>query len=108
VAGHRFPLDDAVAAASTDPTRYAISFTHGTLELGVYVPQGRDPQEPHEQDELYVVMQGTGRFRNGDAVDDVGPGDVLFVPAGAEHRFEDFSDDLAVWVVFYGPRGGEQ
>lgn len=34
-------------------------------------------------------------------------GDVLFVPAGVEHRFEDFSDDLAGWVVFYGPEGGE-
>ena len=32
---------------------------------------------------------------------------MIWVPAGAEHRFEDFSDDLAVWVVFYGPEGGE-
>ena len=37
-----------------------------------------------------------------------GPGDVLFVGAKVEHRFEDFSDDFATWVVFYGPRGGEQ
>jgi hypothetical protein len=34
-------------------------------------------------------------------------GDLLFVAAGAEHRFEDFTDDLAVWVVFYGPCGGK-
>jgi mannose-6-phosphate isomerase-like protein (cupin superfamily) len=37
-----------------------------------------------------------------------GPGDLLFVRAGVEHRFEEFSDDLAVWVSFYGPDGGEQ
>ena len=36
-----------------------------------------------------------------------GCGDVLFVPAGVVHRFEDFSDELVVWVVFYGPEGGE-
>ena len=36
-----------------------------------------------------------------------GPGDVLFVPARSEHRFEDFSDDLGLWVVFWGPAGGE-
>lgn len=36
------------------------------------------------------------------------PGDFLFVPAGVEHRFEEFTDDLAVWVVFYGPDGGER
>jgi hypothetical protein len=31
----------------------------------------------------------------------------LFVAAGQTHRFEDFSDDFAVWVFFYGPDGGE-
>ena len=35
------------------------------------------------------------------------PGDLLFVPAGTVHRFEGFTDDLAVWVFFYGPEGGE-
>jgi hypothetical protein len=24
------------------------------------------------------------------------------------HRFEEFSDDLIVWVIFYGPEGGEK
>ena len=36
-----------------------------------------------------------------------GPGDCLFAAAGEVHRFEQFSDDLAVWVFFYGPEGGE-
>jgi hypothetical protein len=34
-------------------------------------------------------------------------GDVLFVAAGSEHHYEDFTEDLALWRVFYGPRGGE-
>jgi cupin superfamily acireductone dioxygenase involved in methionine salvage len=34
-------------------------------------------------------------------------GDLIFVATGIEHWFEDFTDDLAVWVVFYGPAGGE-
>jgi mannose-6-phosphate isomerase-like protein (cupin superfamily) len=34
-------------------------------------------------------------------------GDLLFVPAGETHRFEEFSDDFAAWVIFYGPEGGE-
>ncbi len=37
----------------------------------------------------------------------LGPDDVLFAPAGLPHRFEDFTDDLVVWVMFYGPEGGE-
>ncbi len=35
------------------------------------------------------------------------PGDVLFVPAKVAHRFEDFSNGFATWVMFYGPSGGE-
>lgn len=37
----------------------------------------------------------------------VKPGDLLFVPAGVEHRFGPFTDDFATWVLFYGPEGGE-
>ena len=37
----------------------------------------------------------------------VGPGDLLFVPARVPHRFDNFTDDLVVWVIFYGPEGGE-
>jgi uncharacterized RmlC-like cupin family protein len=35
-------------------------------------------------------------------------GDVLFVRAGVKHKFENFSDDFATWVIFYGPEGGER
>ena len=62
---------------------------------------------PHTRDEVYVVVQGTGQFLNGEVRHPFGPGDLLFVPAGVVHRFESFSDDLAVWVIFYGPEGGE-
>jgi mannose-6-phosphate isomerase-like protein (cupin superfamily) len=90
-----------------DGDNYVVVFRHGTLELGLYAPRGRDHQSPHRRDELYVVMRGSGWFRNGPARHPFGPGDALFVPAGVEHRFEDFSPDLEVWVVFYGPDGGE-
>ncbi|HEY0106857.1 MAG TPA: cupin domain-containing protein, partial [Rhizomicrobium sp.] len=61
----------------------------------------------HQQDELYVVASGSGTFvKNGDRRT-FGPLDVLFVEAGAEHRFEDFSADFAAWVIFWGPDGGE-
>ncbi len=82
-------------------------FRHGSLEVKLYAPRGTDPQHPHTRDELYVVASGSGRFfRNGMEVA-FGPGDMLFVAAGEEHRFVDFSDDFATWVFFYGPEGGE-
>ncbi len=88
--------------------QYAIVFEHGTLEVGMYAPRGSDPQTPHTRDEVYVVVRGRGTFVHGESRRTFGPGDLLFVPAGATHRFEEFSDDLAVWVLFYGPEGGER
>jgi mannose-6-phosphate isomerase-like protein (cupin superfamily) len=86
---------------------WRVLFEHGSLEIEIYAPRGRDPQQPHSRDELYVIISGTGYFLNGDERHPFKPGDLLFVPAGAVHRFEDFSDDFATWVMFYGPEGGE-
>jgi mannose-6-phosphate isomerase-like protein (cupin superfamily) len=56
---------------------------------------------------VYVVVTGSGTFRNGGVVSPFKAGDFLFVAAGVEHRFEEFSDDFATWVIFFGPEGGE-
>ena len=88
--------------------RFATLFTHGTFELELYAPRGHDPQQPHRKDELYVVVAGTGTFVCGDDRTPFGPGDCLFAAAGVIHRFEAFTDDLVVWVVFWGPDGGER
>lgn len=90
------------------PLRVATSLKRGSLLVKLYAPRGHDPQSPHTQDELYVVVSGRGEFVNGDDRHPFGPGDVLFVPAGRPHRFENFTDDFQTWVIFYGPRGGEQ
>jgi mannose-6-phosphate isomerase-like protein (cupin superfamily) len=87
--------------------RFVELFSHGTLSVELYAPRGSDPQSPHTRDEVYVVAAGRGWFQNGAARHPFAPGDVLFVPAGVVHRFEAFSDDLVVWVFFYGPEGGE-
>ena len=86
---------------------FAELLRRGTLSIEVFAPQGKDTQQPHDQDELYVVVQGTGRFDNAGTITPVQTGDLLFVAAGMPHHFEDFSDDFTVWVIFYGPRGGE-
>jgi mannose-6-phosphate isomerase-like protein (cupin superfamily) len=70
-------------------------------------PRGPDLQTPHSRDELYVIAQGSGEFVSGGARQTVSAHDILFAAAGIEHRFENFSDDFAVWVFFYGPEGGE-
>jgi len=104
-------LDDALAAiAARDgkPKPFEVVLTHGTARIGVYAPRGSDPQQPHDQDEVYIVARGSGVFLNGTERRAFSSGDMLFVPAGVTHRFESCTDDFAVWVVFYGPQGGER
>ena len=85
----------------------AASTREGNVRLGIYAPIDTDPQQPHEQDEVYIVVAGSGTFVVDGERAAFTTGDALFVPAGVEHRFEDFSDDFTAWVVFYGPPGGE-
>jgi len=89
-------------------TKYSTSiFQHGSLRVKLYAPRETDGQQPHDQDEAYVVLRGTGTFVSGDEVHEFGPGDFLWAPAGLPHRFADFTSDLATWVLLYGPEGGE-
>ena len=101
-------LSDALKKGPPPAGNLAVPiFSHGTMEAELYTPRGHDPQTPHRRDEIYVVARGRGFFFDGTSRCVVEPGTFLFVPAGQEHRFEDFSDDFAVWVFFYGPTGGE-
>ncbi|MES2887222.1 MAG: cupin domain-containing protein [Pseudomonadota bacterium] len=96
-----------MTAAWPQGERFVQALAHGSMSVELYAPQDLDPQKPHAQDELYVVHAGTGEFVLESQRCSVGPGSVLFVPSGCEHRFEHFSADFATWVVFWGPPGGE-
>ena len=101
-------IADALRHVPTaDGKRFATIFEQGTLSVEIYAPRGSDLQNPHTRDEVYFVAAGTGEYVCGDARNRFGPTDLLFAAAGVEHRFENFSEDLAVWVLFYGPEGGE-
>jgi len=87
---------------------FAKVMEHGSMSVEIYRPEKIDRQTPHKQDELYVVISGTGEFMNDGILSAFKPGDVLFAPAGIEHRFINFTDDFVTWVIFYGPTGGEK
>ena len=99
---------DAVAKGPPPPGNLAIPiFSRGSITVEIYTPKDRDPQTPHDRDELYFVAQGNALFFDGARRVPVEAGSFLFVAANEEHRFEEFSTDFSVWVVFYGPQGGE-
>jgi mannose-6-phosphate isomerase-like protein (cupin superfamily) len=97
----------AFEALGKTSASFVTLFRQGTLEVEIYRPRGTDLQEPHDKDELYVVIAGAGTFVHGAERTPFGPGDALFVRAGVPHRFEDFGADFCTWVFFYGPAGGE-
>jgi len=72
------------------------------MSAGVYVlPRGgSDRQSPHQEDEIYYVIRGKAKVRMESRESSVGPGTVVFVEAGAEHRFFDIAEELVLLVVF--------
>jgi mannose-6-phosphate isomerase-like protein (cupin superfamily) len=87
--------------------RAALVLKRGTLDVKLSVPAPPNVQTPHEQDEIYFIVSGHGVLVHDGRRDAFAAGDLLFVAAGVEHHYEDFSEDIALWRVFYGERGGE-
>ncbi len=104
----RATVEQAAALPIPEGQRSVEVLSHGTMVVKYYAPRGTDEQTPHTRDELYVVTRGSGTFVNGKSRHPFSVGDILFVPAGVSHRFEDFTNDFGTWVIFYGPEGGER
>ena len=105
----RVSVADALDAVSKirEGISSAFCLEHGTLQVKMYRPPGQDLQKPHTRDEIYVIARGSGWFVNGSERHPFQTGDMLFVPAGVVHRFDEFTADFCTWVIFYGPEGGE-
>lgn len=91
--------------AAGQPRHWAEQLRVASLSIGTYsVPVGgTDTQVPHTEDEVYVVTAGQARIVADSGEAAVGPGTVIYVPAGEWHRFVDVTEDLAVLVVFAPP-----
>jgi mannose-6-phosphate isomerase-like protein (cupin superfamily) len=98
---HGFGVGSVVERLREAGGGYEVVHQSAGLELGVYVLVAPEPdrQQPHEDDEVYVVLEGTGTLEvEGEAVP-VREGEALFVEAGADHRFTAY-EHLAVLVIF--------
>lgn len=104
----KLTIADSLKKLSGHDQKFIKVFGHGTLEVEIYKPEKIDLQKPHTRDEVYVIATGSGDFLCGDETQPVAAGDFLFVPAGATHRFLNFTSDFSTWVIFYGPEGGEK
>jgi mannose-6-phosphate isomerase-like protein (cupin superfamily) len=100
--GSTHPFDiEAAKARLGEKGGYEIVHQSDVIEIGVYVLVAPEPdrQQPHADDEVYVVLDGHGTLEVEGTPVELHPGNAVFVPAGAEHRFTGY-EELSVLVVF--------
>ncbi len=104
-----FPLQSLADRQAASGGPYLEFLRVPDLSLGLYVLEAGavDRQQPHAEDEAYVIVAGRGRFTAGPETRDVGAGDTIFVAAGVPHRFHDITETLQLVVVF-GPAEGSR
>lgn len=76
-------------------------FEKAGVKLVFFAPRGEDHQTFHDEDEFYFIVSGTGDIVIDGKRSSFEAGDVFFVEAKLPHRFENFTDDLVAWAVFF-------
>ena len=79
-----------------------------SLSAGIYklAAGAADPQSPHAEDEVYVLLAGTGAVEIDGKREPVSTGSLVYVSKGVRHRFVDITEDLEVVVIFAPPENG--
>ena len=100
-----FELDRLEEVGAAAGRRYHEFLRVASLSAGLYVLEAgaTDTQQPHREDEVYIVMSGRGRLKMGEDDVAVAPGSVAFVAAHVEHRFHDIEERLRILVLFAPP-----
>ncbi|MFF4405134.1 cupin domain-containing protein [Streptomyces sp. NPDC001262] len=100
-----FRLDELDAERAANQGAYLQFLRERNMSVGLYALNAgdTDPQGPHAEDEVYVVVSGRAAITVGTETTEVARGSVVYVPAGAQHRFHHISEDLRVLVVFSPP-----
>jgi len=100
----RIALSEARDRLIHESELFVVLFRRGDFSVELFAPRGTDTQQPHDQDEAYIVASGSGTFRRGKERVPFQPGDFLFFAASVPHRFEKFTDDFQTWVLFFGTK----
>lgn len=97
-----FTIDGLLARARASGSDFHEFLSRPTMSGGIYrLPAGgEDDQVPHHEDEIYLVLNGSGRLRVGDDDVEIAPGSLVYVAAHVEHRFHNFDEELEILVLF--------
>ncbi|MDI3402726.1 cupin domain-containing protein [Streptomyces cavernicola] len=102
-----FRLDELEVERAENQGAYLQFLRERNMSVGLYALNAgeSDPQQPHNQDEVYFVASGRAAITVGTETTTVSRGSVVYVSAGVPHRFHHISEDLRVLVVFSPPEG---
>lgn len=97
-----FDLAEVKQKISGEAVQYLEFLKVPAMSCGLYfLPAGsKDMQSHHDDDEVYMVLEGKARMRLGDRERSVGPGSVLYVSATTEHSFFEIDEDMTLLVMF--------
>ncbi|MBA3842300.1 MAG: cupin domain-containing protein [Actinobacteria bacterium] len=97
---HAFEIAAVKARLAAADGGYEIVHESESVEVGVYVLVAPEPdrQQPHTDDEIYVVLEGRGTLEVEGKRIDLHEGESVFVPAGADHQFVGY-EQLSVLVI---------
>lgn len=102
-----FRLEELEAERAANDGAYLQFLRERNMSAGLYALDAgsTDPQKPHGQDEIYLVVSGRASITVGMETTQVARGSVVYVPAGVPHKFHHISEDLRVMVIFSPPEG---
>lgn len=97
-----FEIVDLITMQQHLGERYMEFLRANTMSMGLYVLSkgDADPQLPHVEDEVYYVVSGAATLRIDSEDRPVKPGSLVYVEAGAEHRFHSITENLTLLVMF--------
>lgn len=87
---------------------FLVLFENDVMLAEIYKPVKYDLQQPHDLDEVYIVIGGSGKFVLEGEISEVKAGDMIFVAARQRHKFQDFTDDFSTWVIFLKKKKEEE
>ncbi len=99
-----FSVEQVVTDLKASSHRYKGLLDRPSMRAGIYILASgvTDTQRPHQRDEVYYVISGSGKLVVEDDTLAAVAGAVLFVAAKANHRFVEIDEDLELLVVFGG------
>ena len=96
----RLTVENALTQLTLTKSPFIELLNNNSISIEIYKPKKIDMQTPHDRDEVYIIISGSGNFTLDTTSQPFETGEVIFVPKGVKHHFTNFTEDFSTWVIF--------